>query len=99
VEILANPMTEVQKRQIVTITKTTFTTSSGVITITSTGKPSSETYKPSKPRNCAGPLKFSKVEVSTSNDFITFIAKGKSSVDIDHVKGNLAFFFIYVIFI
>jgi hypothetical protein len=96
VEILANPIvpTAVQKRQVViTQTQTTTTTNNNVVTITNPGKQTIETYKPAKPKNCAGPLKFSKVEISASNKFISFIAKGKSSVDIKEATGNLYSFF------
>ena len=93
VEILANPIATmmVQKRQAtITITSTVYSTNSvPVIKVKATGNPSSVTYKPSKPKNCVGPVKFSEVEVSSSNNSIIFIAKGKSSVDINNVTSNL----------
>jgi hypothetical protein len=59
-----------------------------------TGNPSSTTYKPSKPKNCIGPVKFSEVEVSSADKSIIFLVKGTSSVKIDKATSNLYGFFL-----
>jgi len=91
VEILANPVTLIQKRQgggattIISLTTSTITKSNPAAS-QSTQR---ETYSPSKPRNCNGPIKFSKVEVIPSDpNNITFIAKGKTSENIVNATGN-----------
>ncbi|RIA95106.1 hypothetical protein C1645_758193, partial [Glomus cerebriforme] len=85
--IIMNPTPTIQKRQVVITQTSLYTTTSdvGLITITNSGPPAKETFPSSKPRNCVGPVKFSKVDLSISraDKTINFIAKGKTSLFID----------------
>lgn len=103
IQVLSNPINErptptLQKRQEV-ITSTSFTTTTGaakVVTIVMDGSQSMETYSPSKPKNCVGLVKFSKIQLvaTKSAKTLNFIVRGKTSIDIERAFGNFYNFFI-----
>src|SRR4051794_19589906 len=90
IQVLSNPINErptptLQKRQVV-ITSTSYMTTTGggvVQTITTYGPQSMETFSPSKPKNCVGPVKFTNIKLVITKvaKTINFIVKGKTSMN------------------
>ncbi|GES88787.1 DUF907 domain protein [Rhizophagus clarus] len=91
IQVSSNPINQrptptLQRRQVVitsTITSTT-TVATKVITGIKDGSRSIETYSPSKPKKCDGPVKFSKIQLVAmkSSKTLNFIVSGKTSINI-----------------
>ncbi|GBC10157.1 hypothetical protein RclHR1_09390013 [Rhizophagus clarus] len=93
IQVLSNPINQrptptLQRRQVVITSTSTSTTTDAtkVITVIEDGPRSIETYSPSKPKKCDGPVKFSKIQLIAmkSSKALNFIVSGKTSINIDN---------------